>query len=374
MAPDSEAELAEAIAGAKAPLWVIGGGTRLVPEGAPLSVARLSGITLYEPGALTMIARAGTPLGDIEAALDAEGQMLAFEPYDVSGLTGSTGQSTIGGVFATNASGPRRAQAGAARDFLLGVRFVDGAGQIVKNGGRVMKNVTGYDLVKLMAGAHGTLGVLSEVSFKVLPKPEVAQSIAINGLDDGTAIDAMAAALASPYDVSGAAHWSKGAAGHPVTHIRIEGFADSVAYRAERLVALLSQFGDVMATDDLAQVNARWTQTRDAAPFTGSGRDVWRLSVRPSQAASIVARLPSALFNQGWREVIYDWGGARVWLQVEPGTDLRAHLGEFTGHATLIRGSGAPRFPPQQPAIARISAALRAKFDPRSILNRGLMG
>jgi len=371
--PESEEALAEAIRAADGPLAVRGGGTRLRAEGTPLETGALSGITLYEPGALTMVAQAGTPLAEVEAALAAEGQMLPFEPGDLAGLTGADGATTIGGIFATNASGPRRVQAGAARDFLLGVRFVDGSGAIVRNGGRVMKNVTGLDLVKLMAGSHGTLGVLTEVSFKVLPRPEAAATLSLDGLDDAGAMRAMAAALASPFDVSGAAHLSAGVDGEAVTALRIEGFAASVAYRAERLAVLLAEYGAVRVAEDAQEVGAWWQAIRDAAPLAAPGRDVWRLSLRPSQAAGIVAGLPGALFAGGVPGGIYDWGGGRVWLAVEPGTDLRTHLGPHAGHATLIRGSGAPRFPPEAPAIARLSAGLRAKFDPRGILNPGLM-
>ncbi|MBS4010810.1 MAG: FAD-binding protein, partial [Roseovarius sp.] len=209
MTPKTEADLAEIIRGAEGPLRIEGGGTRPIgalSNGARLSTAGLRGITLYEPGALTLVAQAGTPLAEIEAALDAEGQRLAFEPMDHRGLLGTQGTPTIGGVVAANVSGPRRIQAGACRDFLLGVRFVDGRGQIVKNGGRVMKNVTGYDLVKLMAGSYGTLGVLTEVALKVLPRPRSMGMLRIEGLSDAVAVTALCRALASPYEVTGAVH------------------------------------------------------------------------------------------------------------------------------------------------------------------------
>jgi len=229
--PTSESDLAEAIRTTQSPLAIRGGGTRPIgrPQpGAVLETGGLSGITLYEPGALTLVAGAGTPLAEVEAALAAENQRLPFEPMDHRGLLGTTGTPTLGGMVAANASGPRRVQAGACRDSLIGVRFVDGTGSIIKNGGRVMKNVTGYDLVKLMAGSWGTLGVLTEVSFKLLPAPESAATLTWQGLDAASALRLMAEALGTPWEVNGAAHLPD-----QRTLLRVEGFASSVAYRAD---------------------------------------------------------------------------------------------------------------------------------------------
>ncbi|MEM6676312.1 MAG: FAD-binding protein, partial [Pseudomonadota bacterium] len=203
VAPESEAALAEAVAeaaGAGAPIEIRGGGTRSglgrpVQSERTITTTALSGITLYEPGALTLVAQAGTPLAEIETALDAEGQMLPFEPMDHRPLLGTEGAPTLGGAVATAAAGPRRLSAGGTRDSMIGVRYVDGTGQAVANGGRVMKNVTGYDLVKLMAGQHGTLGVLTEVGFKVLPKPAATATLLLDGLDEATAVAAMCAAM-----------------------------------------------------------------------------------------------------------------------------------------------------------------------------------
>ena len=243
--PGSEADLAGSIAGAAASgtaLSVVGGGTRRpAPDtGATLlSTAGLTGVTLYEPGALTLVVRAGTPLAEVEVTLAAEGQMLPFEPWDARALTARDGTPTIGGAVAVNASGPRRIQAGACRDSLIGVRFVDGSGAVIKNGGRVMKNVTGLDLVKLLAGSHGTLGVLSEVSFKVLPRPETTATVALDGLDVAQAVAAMTQAMATPYEVSAAAHVPAGLGPDPVTLLRVEGFAGSVTHRSQGLARVL---------------------------------------------------------------------------------------------------------------------------------------
>ena len=369
--PKAEDELAEAVAGAGGPLAVRGGGTRgAIVEGGVLSVAGLGGITLYEPGALTMVARAGTPLAEVEAALAGEGQRLAFEPMDHRALLGTDGEPTIGGVFAANVSGPRRIAVGAARDHLLGVRFVDGRGQVVANGGRVMKNVTGYDLVKLMAGSHGTLGVLSEVSFKVLPRPETEATLVLHGLDPAAAVAAMAAALGSPYEVTGAAHLPAAGDEGARTFLRLEGFDSSVGYRAGALRDLLA--GRAEAETVGAERSAEtWAALRDARALARDAGDVWRVSCRPSQAAGLLDRA-------GARAAQVDWGGGLVWLRTDPGSDLRSRLGDLDGHATLVRADAATRarlgvFHPAPAGVARLEAGLRARFDPRGIFNRGLM-
>ncbi|MFN6951491.1 MAG: glycolate oxidase subunit GlcE [Albidovulum sp.] len=369
MRVSSETELADLVRDTAVPLRVRGGGTRDVGRpvvGEILDLSGLSGVTLYEPGALTIVVKAGTPLAEVEAVLAAERQRLAFEPADWRGLLGTEGEPTVGGMVAANVSGPRRVQAGACRDAMLGVRFVDGTGAVVKNGGRVMKNVTGYDLVKLMAGSWGTLGVLTEVSLKVLPTPEAVAVLVLEGLDTARAVRAMTAALGSPFDVTGAAFGEMG------MMIRIEGFAQSVGYRAERLAALLAPFGPSRLERDPQAVAALWRAVRDVAPFHGVPGDVWRLSTRPSEAATLIARAQA-------RGVLCDWGGGLVWLLMPEGEDLRARLGRFDGHATLIRADAATRariaaFPPEPAPVAALSAGIRARFDPRGILNPGLMG
>jgi glycolate oxidase FAD binding subunit len=363
----SEADLIAAVRAAKDPICVQGGGTRGVDAvGEVLSVSGLSGISLYEPGALTLVAQAGTPIREIETALGKHKQRLAFEPMDHRGLLRRVGEPTIGGVFAANVSGPRRIAVGAARDFLLGVRFVDGQGRIIKNGGRVMKNVTGYDLVKLMAGSFGTLGVLSEVSLKVLPQPETEATLVLAGQSDVQAVAALGRAMGSPFEVTGAAHDPQA----KETLMRVEGFADSVAYRIEQLRGVIGAGKmDVLPAKESRQ---RWAGLRDVAAFHGSQGDVWRVSCKPSDGPALSAKAESEAH-------LFDWAGGLIWLRVAPGTDLRARLGAFDGHATLVRADAPTKaqlgmFQPEPAGVARLSAGLRARFDPRGIFNAGLMG
>ncbi len=375
MKPETEQQLAEMVAGATGPLRIIGGGTqRVTPSdmGETLETSGLSGISLYEPGALTIVAGAGTPLSVIDATLAEEGQYLPFEPTDYRALMGTQGTPTIGGVIAANVSGPRRIQTGAARDFMLGVRFVDGRGQILKNGGRVMKNVTGYDLVKLLSGSFGTLGVMSEVSLKVLPVPQTQATVIIEGLDDKQAVAAMARALGSPYDVSGAAHIPAASGNAACTLLRIEGFEGSVAYRAGKLQTLLNGFGASSVESDAGNCARQWRDIRDVAALAGKDGDIWRISVRPSDGPEIGTRLQA-------EDIVYDWGGGLIWARTLEGSDIRARLGGFQGHATLVRANPdtyrtLARFHPEPDLISQISQKLRQKFDPHGLFNPGLMG
>ncbi|MDT8328372.1 MAG: glycolate oxidase subunit GlcE, partial [Roseovarius sp.] len=282
------------------------------------------------------------------------------------------GTPTIGGVAAANVSGPRRIQSGAARDFMLGVRFADGRGQIIKNGGRVMKNVTGYDLVKLMAGSYGTLGVLTEVSLKVLPKPRFAATLRIEGLADDAAVGALGRALGSPYEVTGAAHLPGDKTTAPTTLLRLEGFENSVAYRAGEIKTMLADLGNVTVDANPAETEATWAAIRDVAPYHDAKGDVWRISVKPTDGPGLVAGLTGA-------RAFYDWGGGLVWLLAPEGsgvsaTSIRAAVARVGGHATLMRGNPSQGvFQPLSPAVNALQDGLRRKFDPRQILNPGLM-
>lgn len=379
--PKTEAQLAALIKQAhadKTPLRIRGGGTR-TDLGRPaqpadvLSTQGLSGITLYDPGALTMIAQAGTSMAEIETALAAENQMLAFEPIDYRGLLGSTGEPSIGGTVATNISGPRRMLVGACRDFVMGVRFVTGEGDIVKSGGRVMKNVTGLDLSKLQCGAYGGLGVLTEVSMKVMPKPQAAMTLVFEGFTVEQGLALLRKALGTPFELAGAA-FLPGATSR--TCLRIEGLKTQVDYRTKNLTALSSGLSKIVTG---GEHDALWKSIRDVVPFHGSNKPVWRLSVKPSAAADIAAALETAL----GAEAFFDWGGGLIWLQTRDATaeiaqQIRAEIAPHGGYATLIRGSVQQRaaldvFQPQAPRLAKISQQLRDQFDPAGVLNPSLM-
>lgn len=374
-------------------LSIAGGRTRIgfgnaVAATSSLRSTSLSGIVAYNPAEMVLTAKAGTHVSEIQAALDANGQMMAFEPADHRGVMGTSGEPTIGGVFATNASGPRRLTAGAARDHLLGVRFVNGHGEVVKAGGRVMKNVTGLDLVKLMAGSFGTLGFLTEVTFKVWPQPKTSATIVLSGLADAEATAAMAAAMALPVEVSGAAHLPESVRGRflhgalsdgPATVLRLEGLPASVSVRVEKLLAAMSRFAPVTHLD-AEQTALLWREIRDVKPYAdGTPRPLWRVSVAPSQGHQLVA----ALRLEAGIDAFYDWQGGLVWMRMEADPEaeiLRRYIKALGGgHAVLVRASDAARsavaaFEPLAPAVALLSQRVKAKLDPRGIFNPGKMG
>ncbi|MCF6320517.1 MAG: FAD-binding protein [Rhizobiaceae bacterium] len=384
-APVSEGEIAEIIKQAKAqlkPVEIKGGGTRdglgcPVKTATTLSLAKLNGITLYEPGALTLVAKAGTTLKAVEKTLRAKNQRLAFEPMDHRALYGTKGEPTIGGVVACNISGSRRIQGGACRDSLIGVRFVDGNGDILKNGGRVMKNVTGLDLVKLLCGSHGTLGVITEVAFKVLPAPEREATLAIANLNTSQAIDVLSAALGSPFEITGAAHLphNKGGA---LTALRVEGFDSQVEYRLSRLRKGVAAGLETRIIKG-SQHDKLWRSIRDVEPFKNTSRCVWRLSVKPGDAPAIQQQI-STMFDAKY---VFDWGGGLIWIEIDDIENARANeirkiLSNFGGHATLVRAPAktrlkVPVFQPAAPGIAALSSSIRKKFDPVGILNPGRM-
>jgi glycolate oxidase FAD binding subunit len=395
LAPGTEKEAAELVAEAHSAgtrLELAGGGTRAaighpIHTNRKLSSIKLSGIVDYEPAELVMMVMAGTPMKEIDAALKKARQRLVFEPMDHRPLLGSEGEPTIGGVIAGNISGPRRILSGAARDSLLGVRFVNGRGEIVKNGGRVMKNVTGLDLVKLMAGSWGTLGFLTEVTVKVLPAPETEKTLVVSGLTDEEAAATMAIAMGSSAEVSGAAHLPQLVANrvldgdltsNPATLLRIEGFEDSVSHRIGVLSGLFANSGEQRVLDE-KKSSMLWCEVRDCIPFAdGTKKPVWRVSMAPMDSWKMVA----ALRLEAAADAFYDWQGGLVWLRLDddpaPETVRELVAANGGGHATLIRADGAfrasiPVFQPLPKPVAMLSKRIKEQFDPKGILNPGRM-
>ena len=394
--PTTPAEVLDAVAWAvseEAPLEIVGQGSKRAigrPSQAEhtLDLSGLSGVTLYEPEELILSARAGTPLSQIEALLTERGQQLAFEPMDYGPLLGGeAGHGTISGVLAANLSGPRRIKAGAARDHILGINAVSGRGEAFKAGGRVVKNVTGYDLSKAMAGSWGTLAVVTDLTFKVLPAAETESTLILRGLSEEHAVSAMALALGSAGEVASAAHLPEsvtgtvldgGLKGRGSTLIRLEGVRPSVDYRFDLVVSLLGAEGVAQRLDG-EESHKLWREIRDCIPFADrTSRPVWRISMTPSQGHRMVMdlRMRAAV------DAFYDWQGGLVWLRMEDEPEaelLRALIAHHGGgHATLVRADPAiraavPVFQPQPPALAALSARLKAEFDPKGILNPGRM-
>ncbi len=380
----------------KLPIEVIGHGSlrgmgRPPQPGVVISTASLRGVTLYEPSELVMSARAGTPLLEIEAELAANGQILAFEPMDLGPATGGpAGAQTIGGVFATNLSGSRRISAGAARDQLLGAVGVNGRGELFKSGGRVMKNVTGYDVARGLTGSWGTLAVMTEVTFKVMPLPESVVTLVYAGLPDDLAVELLTAAMGSPFDVSGAAHLPKLAAarlthprlkamGEALTAIKLENFIASVNERKGKLKEALKVYGSPLEFGP-DESHGFWTDLRHLNVMPHSpDTSLWRISTTPTKAPEIVAAIEKFMPVTAF----YDWSGGLVWMEVPAAADagsadVRRAVAVRGGHATLVRAAAEVRqtvdiFEPMRPEIDRLTRGLKSAFDPHNLLNPGRM-
>lgn len=393
--PATPEQLADAVRwalDAGEPLELTGTGSkralgRPVQAGHALDLSDLSGVVSYEPEELVLTVRPATPMAEIEAMLRGRGQHLAFEPPDLGPLYGlPLGGGTLGGVLAAGLAGPRRLSAGSARDHFLGVAGVSGRGEAYKGGAKVVKNVTGYDVPKLMAGSFGTLTAMTEVTVKVLPAPEDTRTLLLHGRSDADGIRALTTALHSPHEVSGAAHLPESVAERiapvasaraAVTAIRLEGFGPSVA---ARLAGLTADLGGIDSVLDRDESLAFWRAVRDAAPFQAStpATDplVWKLSVPPASGPRVAEELALAL---GDVEFFFDWGGGLIWLSTPRETDaaaLRGALAPFGGHATLVRGPDSLRaavevFQPQPAPLLALTQRVKASFDPRGVLNPG---
>ena len=385
-APLDEAGIVAAIndAGSSGePLLIQGRGTKLgmlrpVQAGRSLSTRNLTGVTLYSPQELIVSARAGTTVAELEATLHAGGQHLIAEPPDLSALLGP-GERTIGGVVAANLSGPRRVAWGAMRDHVMGVRAVNGSGETIRSGGRVLKNVTGLDLCKLLSGSHGTLAVLTEITLKVLPAPERTGSLVfpVRGAEEGVRL--LSAGLCSPFGVSGAAYLPPEAADRlpflagqgAVAMIRIEDFAPSVSYRLGRLQ---DQLGGILLDDETSRVT--WRSIRDVVPLrTEAGDAIWRVSVRPSNGPTAL----DAITQAGGRGFL-DWGGGLIWIAGPAGLHetVRAAAIGGKGTWTVLRAPDGMRaavdvLPPEPAALQRITRRVKAAMDPLGLLNPGRM-
>src|SRR5512138_554280 len=343
------------------PLEIVGHGSKRqigqpMATNAVLDLAALNAVSSYEPNELIITVQAGAPLADVKSLIDAKNQQFAFDPMNSAPLLGAAGPGTIGGMIAAGLAGPRRIRAGGARDHLLGAHAVSGFGDSFKTGGKVVKNVTGYDLCKLLAGSWGTLAVMTEVTLKVMPRPESQRTLLLRGLDDAAANKAMTAALGSPFDVSGAAHLPKSAfrakaegldeivsQGEPLTLLRLEGITTSAAHRAASLCELLAPYGTAAVVEDAVSASL-WAAIRDVLPFAAGGAlgawPVWRIVCPPASGAALGRQLT----RETGGDVLYDWGGGLIWAALPSNggahaSTVRRHAEAAGGHAVLIRAS-----------------------------------
>jgi glycolate oxidase FAD binding subunit len=391
MKPGNLAELVEHVKAGKR-FEIVGQGSKSgighpIRDAELLETSGLSGIIAYDPEELVLTALAGTPMKEIERTLAAAGQALPFEPPDFSPLFGHPpGGGTLGGLVATGLSGSRRLTTGALRDHLLGVTIVTGDGQIVKAGGKVVKNVTGFDLSRLMAGAYGTLGVLGEITLKTGPKPESEKSLLLAATPE-----ALSQAMTGPFEISAAAYLppclvplsrvpAVRGAGLALCVFRLEGPEPSVLARMIELKAALGNLGPMSELEKPVS-QAVWTQIRNLSWFVDRPeRQIWRLSTTPSKGPGLATRLAYEL-DALW---LADWAGGEIWLAIPPQPDaaqarIRSELAEAGGgHATLIRSeievrNKVPVFQPAESTLAMLSRRLKTVFDPSDKLNPGRM-
>ena len=348
-----------------------------------LSLKDLTGVTLYEPEELVLSARAATPLAEIEMLLAQNNQQLAFEPIDYASLFDQSGNSgTVAGALAINASGPRRIKAGAARDHLLGFSAVTGRGETIKSGGRVMKNVTGFDLSKLLCGSYGTLAALTDITIKVTPKSETEKTIILFNHSERECLNLLRKAAASPHEVSGLCMVPSGAMegfDQNLAALRLEGPEISVASRCDSLChGLVENDIDRLLLNEKAS-RLFWQKIKNFEPIIAHNGQVWRISVAPRDGRDIIESLQSAgLPIQGY---FYDWVGGLIWLAVDSAPHayaqiIRSIVDQKGGHCTLIRADIKTRetvdvFHPQSTVLAQLTSRIKFSFDPACVLERG---
>jgi glycolate oxidase FAD binding subunit len=330
-----------------------------------------AGVVDYDPPELVLTVRAATPLLEVQRLVESEGQMLAFDPFDHGALLGGeSGKATIGGIVAAGVAGSQRLTMGGARDHLLGFTAVSGRGERFVAGAKVVKNVTGYDLPKLMAGSWGRLAAMTELTLKVLPRPRVIRSIAIEGLDHKQACRAMSQAMGSPAEVAAAAHLQENAGAPAITVFRLQGFAPSVVARCAQLPDILRDHG-VAALLAEPEADAVWEAIRTVAPLAGAPT-LWRINVPPSQAPDIIDR-----FEARGARWLLDWAGGLIWLAYEgDAAELRSAVEAAGGHAMLIRApsdvrAAVPMQHPRKHGVAAIEERVRRAFDPAGIFESG---
>jgi len=376
--PDTEDQVIEAICDARAPLIVEGRGTkqnlgRTVTADTVLRLSGLTGITIYEPDEMVFTARAGTPLTEIEETLAAKGQCLGFEPGDLGKLWGADHGASIGGVIAAAISGPRRFAAGAARDHLLGFTAVNGKGERFKAGGRVVKNVTGYDLPKLAAGSFGTLFAMTELTLRAIPRGD-ATVLAIQNQDPAEALQMMRTIARSPFEPTGLVHFPASAAANvavprAVTLIRLEGHSEGVAARAAELTRTIAPRAKPLEGEIAKKL---FRDAADIHSLFDPATTLWRISVPPTEAHRTIARLnPTSWFA--------DAAGGILWLaftESPHATVIHGAARDLHGHATLCRKSAGATddiFPPLDAATHALTARIKRAFDPARTLNPGRM-
>lgn len=361
-------------AAARAHKLAITGGASKASIGAPseassVDMCAFRGVVDYDPPELVLTVKPGTPLAEVQALVASQGQMLAFDPFDHGRLLGNAaGYATIGGVIAAGVSGPARLSHGGARDHLLGARAVSGRGELFVAGAKVVKNVTGYDVPKLLAGSWGRLAALTELTLKVLPAPEKRVTLIVAGLHAAAAANVLAEAMRAPLDVAAAAHLPSFAAGshRPATAFRLQGFPASVAARRASLHTLLAAHGPIEVIED--EACGRFWEAIAHVEDLADAPVLWRVSTAPSGGLAVVNAFAGTGARWQW-----DWAGGLTWLGYDGDPAfVRKVAADAMGHAMLVRAPAemrmtVPAFDVPSPGLASLEGRVRRAFDPAGV-------